>query len=67
MPHELSAGDVYFSPILSVIVLAFFAAALTTLLLNKLKLARYIYAPAYVFLAMMSLYMVLIDKFWIKF
>lgn len=67
MPHELSAGDVYFSPMLLVVVLAFVAAALTTLLLNKLKLARYIYAPAYVFLAVMTLYAILIDKFWIKF
>ena len=67
MPHELSAGDVYFSPILSVIVLAFFAAAFTAMIANKLKLARHIYAPAYVFLAMMALYVILIDKFWIKF
>ena len=67
MPHELSAGDVYFSPVLSVIVLAFFAALLTAMIANKLKFTRYIYAPAYLFLAMMTLYMVLIDKFWIKF
>ncbi len=67
MPHELSAGDVYFSPVLSVIVLAFFAATLTVLIANKLKFARYIYAPAYVFLAVMTLYAILIDKFWIKF
>ena len=67
MPHELSVGDVYFSPILSVIVLAFFAAAFTAMIANKLKFARYIYAPAYVFLAIMTLYVVLIDRFWIKF
>jgi len=67
MPYELSAGDVYFSPFLLVILLAFLAAAVTAIILNKLKLVRYIYAPSYVFLAIMALYMVLIDTFWIKF
>ncbi len=66
-PHELSMGDVYYSPILSVAVLSFLAALLTVMLLNKLKLSRYLYAPSYVFIAIMALYMVLIDTFWIKF
>ncbi|MEA2111621.1 MAG: DUF1656 domain-containing protein [Campylobacterota bacterium] len=66
-PHELSIGDVYFSPLLLVTVLAFLAAGVTAIVLNKLKLSRYIYAPSYVFLAMMVLYMIVIDTFWIKF
>ncbi len=66
-PHELSVGDVYFSPMLLVVVLAFLATGVTAIVLNKLKLSRYVYAPSYVFLAMMALYMVLIDTFWIKF
>lgn len=66
-PHELSAGDVYYSPMLMVVVLAFLATAVTVLILNKLKLSRYIYAPSYVFVGIMVLYMVLIDTFWIKF
>jgi len=66
-PHELSLGDVYYSPILLVIILAFLAAGVTVLILNKLKLSRYIYAPSYVFIGIMVLYMVLIDAFWIKF
>jgi len=66
-PHELSAGDVYFSPILLVIVLAFLAAGITVVVLNKLKISRFIVAPSYVFIAIMALYMVLIDTFWIKF
>ena len=65
-PHELSAGDVYFSPMLVVVILAFLAAGVTVLILNKLKLSRYIYAPSYVFVGIMVLYMVLIDAFWIK-
>lgn len=66
-PHELSVGDVYFSPMLLVIILAFLAAGLTVLVLNKLKVSRFIVAPSYVFIAIMALYMVLIDAFWIKF
>jgi len=66
-PHELSLGDVYFSPMLLVVVLAFLAAGVTVLILNKIKLSRYVYAPPYVYVAIMVLYMVLIDTFWIKF
>jgi len=67
VPHELSIGDVYFSPILPVLFFAFMGALVTVIILNKLKLARYFYAPAYVFIAIMTLYVVLIDRFWIKF
>jgi len=66
-PHELTAGDVYFSPILLVIILAFLATGITVLLLNRLKVSRYIAAPTYIFVAIMVLYMVLIDTYWIKF
>ena len=66
-PHELSLGDVYFSPILPVIFLSFLAAVVTVIILNKLKLSRFFYAPPYIFIAIMTLYMILIDKFWIKF
>jgi len=66
-PHELSLGDVYFSPMLLVIVLAFLAAGITVLVLNKLKVSRFVAAPSYVFIAIVVLYMVLIDTYWIKF
>ena len=66
-PHELSLGDVYFSPMLLVIVLAFLAAGITVLVLNKLKASRFVAAPSYVFIAIVVLYMVLIDTYWIKF
>jgi hypothetical protein len=66
-PHELSLGDVYFSPILVVVILSFLAAGITVIILNKLKLSRFIIAPSYVFIAIMALYMVLIDSFWIRF
>ncbi|HIP18715.1 MAG TPA: DUF1656 domain-containing protein [Sulfurovum sp.] len=66
-PHELSLGDVYYSPVLLVAFLSFLGALLTVMVLNKLKLSRYFYAPSYVFVAIMALYVVLIDTFWIKF
>ena len=66
-PHELAAGDVYFSPLLIVVILAFVFASITVLILNKLKISRFIAAPTYVFIAIVVLYMVLIDAYWIKF
>jgi len=66
-PHELSIGDVYFSPILPVTLLSFLAAVITVMILNKLKLSRFFAASSYVFISIMILYMILIDHFWIKF
>jgi hypothetical protein len=66
-PHELSIGDVYFSPLLPALFFAFMAALMTVMMMNRLKLSRWFYAPAYVFLAIMTLYLVLIDTLWIKF
>ncbi|MGB5506960.1 MAG: DUF1656 domain-containing protein [Sulfurovum sp.] len=66
-PHELSIGDVYYSPLILVALISFLAALITVMVLNKLKLTRYFYAPSYVFIAIMVLYIVLIDTFWIKF
>jgi hypothetical protein len=65
-PHELSIGDVYFSPLLPALFFAFMAALVTVMVMNRLKLSRWFYAPAYVFLAIMTLYLVLIDALWIK-
>jgi len=66
-PHELSLGDVYFSPLLSMVTLAFLATILTVVILNRLKISRYLYVPSYVFIAILTLYILLIDHFWIKF
>lgn len=64
--HELAAGDVYFSPLLLVIVLAFIAAGVTGILFNKLRLSQYIIYPPLIFIAMMVIYVVMIDQFLIK-
>ncbi len=66
-PHELSVGDVYFSPFLPAIFIAFIATLVTTVILNKLKLSRFFFAPEYVFVSLMVLYLVLIDTYWITF
>lgn len=66
-PHELQFGSVYVTPVLVVVVLAFFATLLSVVVLNKTKLAKWFFAPQYVFLAIMVLYMTLIDTFYIRF
>jgi len=67
MPHEASIGDVYYAPLLLVMIVSFLLAIVTVTILNKLKLSRYVYVPSYVFIAIMVLYMLLIDTYWIKF
>jgi len=66
-PHELQFGDVYVTPVLVVAVVAFFATLVTAVVLNKTKLARWFYMPQYVFLAIMMLYITMIDRFFIRF
>jgi hypothetical protein len=66
-PHELSFGDLYISPVVVVVVLGFFLTGVSVVILNRLKVSRYFFAPSYIFLAIWVLYIILIDKFWIKF
>jgi hypothetical protein len=66
VPHELSVGDVYFSPLLPVISIALIAAWVTITLLNKLRVSRYIMFPNASFLALMTLYILLMNDYWIK-
>jgi len=66
-PHEMQIGDVYFSPWLPVLLLAFLMTVVTVAILNRLRVARFFYLPQYVFLAIMTLYAILIDQLWIKF
>ena len=65
-PHELSLGDVYFSPLLPVFTLSLIGAWITVLILNKLRLSRYIMFPSATFLTLMALYMMLMNAFWIR-
>ncbi len=64
--HEMSLGDVYFSPMLLVIILSFMATGISTVILNKLRLSSYFIYPPLSYLAIMMLYIVFIDAFYIK-
>jgi hypothetical protein len=66
-PHELQIGDIYLTPILPVLFISFFASVITVLILNKAGIAKWFFKPQYVFLAIMVLYVLLIDKFLIRF
>lgn len=65
-PHELALGDVYVSPFVPVFALALLGAWITAILLNRLRLSRYIIFPSITFLALLALYMLLMDALWIR-
>ncbi|ELB2964463.1 DUF1656 domain-containing protein [Vibrio parahaemolyticus] len=67
MPHELSWGDIYFSPTLLVLFLAVTATWITVMILNKIRLSRIIAFPSLTFIAIMVGYVVVIDSFYIQF
>ncbi|EPM4285205.1 DUF1656 domain-containing protein [Vibrio alginolyticus] len=67
MPHELSWGDVYFSPTLLVLFLAVTATWITVMILNKTRFSRFIAFPSLTFIAIMVAYVVAIDSFYIQF
>jgi hypothetical protein len=66
VPHELVLGDVYLSPTLPVFTLALLGAWVSALLLNKLRLSRYVMFPSTTFLTFMLLYTLLINAYWIR-
>ena len=66
IPHELALGDVYLSPLLPVFTVALLGAWGSTILLNKLRLSRYIMLPSTTFLTLMMLYILLMNAFWIR-
>jgi hypothetical protein len=67
IPHELYIADVYFSPILLVIVLAFVFTTITAVILNKLKISQYLMMPPIIFLSLMIIYSMIIDKYLVGF
>ena len=66
LPHELAMGDVYLSPTLPVFTVALLGAWLSISVLNKLRVSRYIMFPSTTFLTLMTLYILLMNTFWIK-
>ena len=66
IPHELALGDVYLSPLLPVFTLALLGAWLSSVILNKLRVSRYIMFPSTTFLTFMLMYILLMNAFWIR-
>jgi hypothetical protein len=66
LPHELALGDVYFSPLLPVFTVALLGTWVSITVLNKLRVSRYIMFPSTTFLTLMTLYILLMNAYWIK-
>ncbi len=66
LPHELALGDVYLSPLVPVFTVALLGAWISTILLNKMRLSRYILFPSTTFLTLMTLYILLMNAYWIR-
>ncbi|MEM9254606.1 MAG: DUF1656 domain-containing protein [Pseudomonadota bacterium] len=65
-PHELAMGDVYMSPMLPVCAAALLATWLTTLLMNRLSISRYVAYPSATFLTILTAFILLLDSVWIR-
>ena len=66
-PHEVAFGVVYISPTIVVVFLSIVATLITLSVLNKLRLSKFFMFPNLSFLAFLTLYIVAIDHFFIKF
>ncbi|MFO1039935.1 MAG: DUF1656 domain-containing protein [Geminicoccaceae bacterium] len=60
IPSEFSVGGIYLDPLLVAAVLGVGAAALTAMVLNRLRLSRFIWLPQLAFLALAVLWTVAI-------
>jgi len=65
-PHEIIINGVYFSPLLLVFIMALIATIITTVVLNKLRISQFILHIPLGFLAILTLYILLIDTYFIK-
>jgi len=65
-PHEIIFNGVYFSPLLIVFIVALMATLLTTAILNKLKISQFIIHIPLGFLAILTLYIVMIETYFMK-
>ena len=63
IPSEFSISGVYFPPLLIASLLGFFAAWLTTQLLNRYRLSRYFAYPPLVLLALAVIYSLFFGTF----
>ncbi|MFS1524775.1 DUF1656 domain-containing protein [Microbulbifer sp. 2304DJ12-6] len=65
VPHELSIGEIYFSPLLMSSLLGIAAALLTARLLDRYRISRYFANPPAVIIAVSIIYTILIGTFFV--
>ena len=65
-PHELQFEDIYITPWIPALVLAFVLSVVTAFIANKTGISRFFIWHRYLFLGIMTLYLVLIDNYFIK-
>jgi len=65
-PHELQFMDIYITPWIPALVLAFIFSVVTAAVANKTGISRFFIWHRYLFLGIMTLYLVLIDNYLIK-
>ena len=63
IPHEFAIGGIYMPPLLVASLFGAIATAITIRLLNRYRLARHFFYPPLVFLALMTIYTVIIGTF----
>jgi type II secretory pathway component PulF len=63
LPHEFAIGGVYLPPLLVAGVLAVIATVLTTRILNRYRMSRYVFYPPLVLLALAIIYTVVLGTF----
>ena len=63
IPHELRIGEVFFPPILLDAALGLVAATITARVLNRFRVSRYFYYPAFVLIAVTVIYTGLFSVF----
>lgn len=66
IPHEIAIGDVFLPPLLVAAFFGLLATIVTAHLLNRYRLSRYLYNPPLAFIAMLTIYTVLIGTFLIR-
>ncbi|WP_310619464.1 DUF1656 domain-containing protein [Flexibacterium corallicola] len=64
IPSELSIGDVYFPPLLIVALLGFLLSWITSRMLNRYRLTRFLVYPPAVFVGLAVIYSAIIGS-WI--
>jgi len=67
IPSEFTIGGVYMPPMLVAAVLGIIAAHVTTRLLNRFRLSRYLFYPALVFLSLAVIFTALLGTVLIPF